>query len=112
MNSPTVICRYSNPAGQWQAWFEGPLNVPSGGSLPRDAVRALLEKNGVPAGTVVTLKVDRDMAGSGVLTRTPTWEPPELRFPCERCRGTGEFRSGLGEPERCGACKGRGWLAG
>ncbi|MBI3864829.1 MAG: hypothetical protein HY290_23380 [Planctomycetia bacterium] len=77
---PPIICRYSRTAGQWQAWFEGPLSVPSGGALPIDAVRGLLERSGTPAGQVVTLHIDADLVGGEVLTRTATWDPPELRY--------------------------------
>lgn len=67
--------------------------------------RRLLEGAESPAGEY-ELRCDQDQAGSGVLTRTATWQPPELLFQCPTCKGTGQY-TGLSDVETCRVCGGR-----
>lgn len=110
MNSPpTIVVRYNETAGQWQAWFDGFPHVAYGGEFSMEAVHRLLEGSGTDASDLM-LHVDQDQIGSGVLIRSVVWQPPELLFRCEQCNGKGEY-VGLAVVEKCGACEGRGWIA-
>jgi hypothetical protein len=100
-----IICRFDQQAHQWAAWFERTPQVCFGSDLPTKAVRRLLEDSEVAPG-VYPLACDSDQCGSSVLHRELTWQPPEILFPCETCRGTGQY-AGLIEVGTCQVCGGR-----
>ena len=105
---PTIIVRYNDPGRQWEARLDGPSCVTYTAALPSPAVHRLLLEYGTPAGNLL-VRIDRDQTGLPPLFQEAVWKPPELLFKCERCNGTGEY-VGLLEREKCGPCKGRGWL--
>lgn len=106
---PPIIVRYSDQAHHWLARFDGSPSVRSGSNIPMDAVRRLLQGNGTPPGDVM-LHVDQDQAGSALLSRAATWQPPELLFKCTQCnRWRAHTRPSV--VETCRACRGRGFIA-
>jgi hypothetical protein len=106
----TINVQYSDSARQWCAHFDGAPHVTFGSDTPTGAARRLLDGCESPAGEY-QLFVDQDQVGSGVLLRVATWRPPDLLFPCEACRGTGQY-VGFNVVEVCKVCRGRKVLVG
>lgn len=100
-----IVCRFSPDAGQWLAHFQDAPHVGFGSDLPMGAVRRLLQGSEADPDTY-PLICDSDQAGSGVLYRSLTWQPPEILFPCGTCGGTGQY-VGLADVEVCKVCGGR-----
>jgi len=98
-----IICRFVGD--QWLAHFERKPQVAFGGDMPVRAVRRLLEGTDAAPGAY-TLLCDRDLSGSGILSRDITWDPPELLRPCPDCGGRGRY-TGLHDVESCRTCGGR-----
>lgn len=104
----TINVRYCDTAGQWLAWFEGTPCVTYGAEFSMQAVHRLL--NGYGTDTCdLTLRVEQ--ADTSVVTHPAVWQPPELLLHCEECDGKGEY-VGLAVVEKCGACRGKGWVPG
>ena len=113
MTEPTgtnIIVRYNDAAAQWEAWFDGAPCVCYGGDFSMVAVHRLLEGSEIDA-CDLKLNVSHVQAGAAVLVREAVWQPPELLLPCEQCNGKGEY-VGLAVVEKCGACRGKGWIPG
>lgn len=106
MPAPTIIVRYNDTSAQWEAWFDGAACVTYGDDFSMIAVHRLLDGSDTDA-CDLTLHVDRDQVGSGVLIYEVVWQPPDLVFRCERCHGTGECLV-FPDIEKCQRCKGRG----
>jgi hypothetical protein len=105
-----VVVSYSPTAAYWNAWFESDPQVAFGSDLPIHAARMLLAGYESPAGEY-ELVVDQILAGSGVLHRIATWQPPDLLFPCQNCKGTGQHIR-FNAAEVCPVCGGKQFLVG
>jgi hypothetical protein len=105
---PVIVVRYCETGSQWQAWFNETTCLCYGGEFSTEAVHRLLEGSGTDA-CDLTLHVDRP--DKSTMIQEAVWQPPELLLRCEQCDGKGEY-VGLAVVEKCGTCRGRGWIAG